>query len=228
MKHHRLSTSTQANTRGFSLVEMLTVLAIVGILSAISVPAIQSINQGSDAANATIKLTTFLDQARQYATANNTYVYISVLSDTSTNDVRVAAVASKDGTDVASTLSLGNNADLLSRVLVLKGMTTANKDAVSITTIPRPNPVDSVAVIDEATGAPATVTIGSGANQKTYPVSFWFGPQGTASSNAVPPTRLEMAIVPESKTQNGSFDSNWASVIQISGLTGTIQVYRAQ
>jgi Tfp pilus assembly protein FimT len=97
--------------RAFTLVELLTVMAIIIIMMVLLVPAINGIKKGSDLTKAAYDISGILEQARTYAIANNTYVWVGLFEeDISKNDARPAVsgigriaicmVASKDGTSI--------------------------------------------------------------------------------------------------------------------------------
>lgn len=60
----------------FSLVELLAVMAIIVALSAVSVPALQSVKGGSSVNKAVSDLASTLELARTHAMANRTYVRV--------------------------------------------------------------------------------------------------------------------------------------------------------
>ena len=62
----------------FTLVEMLVVMAIIVIVLGFSGPAVNSIRGGNDFSVSIGTLTGFFEQARAYAVANNTYVYVGI------------------------------------------------------------------------------------------------------------------------------------------------------
>jgi prepilin-type N-terminal cleavage/methylation domain-containing protein len=109
MNHKR-----NANTRGFTLVELLVVMSIMIIMMALAVPSISKFKDARDVSQAVYEIAGLLEQARSYAMANNTYVFVgltevdssvsaSVTPQVSTGQspygrVAVAVVASKDGT----------------------------------------------------------------------------------------------------------------------------------
>lgn len=68
-RQHRRSTA-------FSLIELLAVMAIIVTLSAVSVPAIQSVKGGSTINKAVADLSSTLELARTHAMANRTYVRV--------------------------------------------------------------------------------------------------------------------------------------------------------
>ena len=97
----------------FTLVEMLVVMGVILVLLALLVPAIKGIAGGNDFTMATGGIANTLEQARAYAMANNTYVYVGInefdVTESSSvsprsagpgkfGQVVVAAVAARDGT----------------------------------------------------------------------------------------------------------------------------------
>jgi prepilin-type N-terminal cleavage/methylation domain-containing protein len=94
--------------RGFSLIELLIVMALIAILIVLIAPAFTTIKGGTDVTKAAYTIKGVLDTARTYAKANNTYTWVGfceedVLSTTSgcggTGRIVMSIVASKDGTD---------------------------------------------------------------------------------------------------------------------------------
>ena len=101
-------------TRAFTLLELLIVVGIIGLLLALIAPAFTSMKTGADFTNAVYGIQGVLENARTYAKANNTYVFVGFAEVDSSVDpsvspqvtpaptpygrVAVAVVASKDGT----------------------------------------------------------------------------------------------------------------------------------
>jgi prepilin-type N-terminal cleavage/methylation domain-containing protein len=104
----------------FTLVELLVVMAIILVLIGIATPVVTAIKTAGDVNTAVYGIAGILEQARTYAMANNTYVYVGLEevnvglpSNTSPQQsgsgrVAVAVVATKDGTQGFSTSSLQN------------------------------------------------------------------------------------------------------------------------
>jgi len=96
-------------TRGFSLVEMLSVIAVIAILSTFVMLMIPSIKGSRDITKSAYAVAGVLEQARSYALANNTYDWVGFFeedgSQSSSNPAAggvgrlvVSLVASQDGT----------------------------------------------------------------------------------------------------------------------------------
>ena len=96
--------------RAFTLLEMLVVMGIIATLMVLVAPAFTNLKSAGDVTNAVCGIQGLLDNARTYAKANNTYVFVGFAEvdssvDSSVNPqvtgngrVAVAVVASKDGT----------------------------------------------------------------------------------------------------------------------------------
>src|SRR6059058_6041971 len=96
---------------GFTLLELLIVVGIIGLLLVLIAPAFTSIKGGTDVTSAAYTIKGVLDTARTYAKANNTYTWVGFyeedVSQSSTNPATsgvgrlvMSIAASKDGTTV--------------------------------------------------------------------------------------------------------------------------------
>ena len=99
---------------GFTLLELLIVVGIIGLLLVLLAPAFTSMKTGADFTNGVYGIQGVLESARTYAKANHTYVFVGFAEADSSVDpsvspqvttgsrpygrVAVAAVASRDGT----------------------------------------------------------------------------------------------------------------------------------
>src|SRR5436309_14486499 len=100
--------------RAFTLLEMLIVMGIMATLMVLVAPAFTNLKSAGDVTNAVYGIQGLLDNARTYAKANNTYVFVGFAEVDSSVDssvspqittgaspygrVAIAVVASKDGT----------------------------------------------------------------------------------------------------------------------------------
>jgi prepilin-type N-terminal cleavage/methylation domain-containing protein len=97
--------------RGFSLIELLVVMALIGLLVALTIPAMNSIKGAGNVTKAAYDIAGALEQARAYAMANNTYTWVGFFEEDAsqpsatpatagTGRLVLSFVASKDGSTV--------------------------------------------------------------------------------------------------------------------------------
>ena len=105
----RFNVSTLQPPAGFTLLELLIVVGIIGLLLVLIAPAFTTIKGGSDVTSAAYTIKGVLDTARTYAKANNTYTWVGFYEEdvssgtpgtAGTGRVVMSIVASKDGTKV--------------------------------------------------------------------------------------------------------------------------------
>ena len=95
---------------GFTLLELLIVVGIIGLLMMLIAPAFTTIKGGTDVTSAAYIMKGVLDTARTYAKANNTYAWVGFFEENVDNPaspnsdtprvgrIVMSIVASKDGT----------------------------------------------------------------------------------------------------------------------------------
>lgn len=110
---YKITRSRRLHTQchlGFSLIELLVVVALVALLAVLAVPAFISVAQGTGMRRAVSSLSDSIEMARSEAMAKSTWVWLGLADTTLDNQgrtpqVTIAMVASKDGT----TNSAANN-----------------------------------------------------------------------------------------------------------------------
>ena len=106
-----LTSGKRGRFRGFTLLELLVVIAVISILFGLVAPAFTTIKTGSDITNAAHTIKGLLEQARNYALINGTYTWVGFFEEdgatASTNPATaghgrlvILIVASRDGTIV--------------------------------------------------------------------------------------------------------------------------------
>ena len=227
---------------------MLVVVALMGLLMVFLIPAVSGIKGGRDLTGTAYDMQGFLDQARAYAMANNTYVFVGVEEVDSSKDpsatpqtaatgatacgrIAVAAVASKDGTrGSASTnlLAIGKLRRFENVHLASPSLSNPSSGNMA-----RPSPNNNYYDIgDAACVSVATFGWPVGSSQYSFTKVIIFDPQGvariqTASNTATSvPQVIEIGLIPtHGNTAPATTPANVAA-IQIDGMTGATRVFR--
>src|SRR6476661_2581977 len=76
-----LTSAERGRSRGFTLLELLIVVGIIGLLLVLIAPAFNTIKGGTDVASAAYTIQGVLDTARTYAKANNTYTWVGFFEE---------------------------------------------------------------------------------------------------------------------------------------------------
>jgi prepilin-type N-terminal cleavage/methylation domain-containing protein len=119
----RFNPLTLQRRNAFTLIELIIVMGIIGLLLVLIAPAFTYMKSGSDFTNGVYGIQGLLENARTYAKANNTYVFVGFAEVDSSVDssvspqaagfgrVAAAVVASKDGTRHFQYLTSGQGTD---------------------------------------------------------------------------------------------------------------------
>jgi prepilin-type N-terminal cleavage/methylation domain-containing protein len=239
---------------GFSLVELLAVLAIMAIVTAMTVPAINGIKDAQNVANAADTISGTLQQARAYAMAHNTYVWVGFYEERAdagspTNAappysgkgrVIIGMVASADGTSIGSSALPAARLVQIDRLNRLQNVHLTDLTAPTVTTggtgsvtslSARPNE----AFADSTTGEPFGISSDSSdvtsdpftLGSYTFYKTVCFNPSGEATINGDTSFRrlAEIGICP---THGDALSKSVAdaAVVQFTGIGGAVQTYR--
>lgn len=189
--------------RGFSIVELLAVMAVVGILLALTVPAMTSLMESSNLTRAGQMMADQVNLARQIASARNTTVEIRLvrMEDASsgyeaiqlwTNDAAGNAKPLGSLSLFPQSTSIAGNTAVLSRMLSI--------------------------------GSDSTMPANSGAGSNKKYRSFQIRPNGLVTPT-LPMERCYLAVVGSRYAGDSQLPKNYVTV-QINPQTGTPLVYR--
>ena len=231
--------------QAFSLIELLVVVGLMALLMSLAMPAFSSMQGAGYLTKAASDIQGVMEQARSYAMANNTYVYVGIEEVDGLNPtaapgigrVAIAVVASKDGTrpypqnpNTPGALNI-TNIFPLGKALYFDNLHLTNTNALS--------------TVGNMARPPAEVDLGTNISATTFPIpitgtprySFTnvveFDPQGTPRSQYQTNTTfdpsiqnyLEIPLVPAHGNVAMTNLANQAAV-QIDGVTGAARTYR--
>ena len=236
---------------GFTLLELLIVVGIIGLLMVLIAPAFTTIKGGTDVTSAAYTIKGVLDTARTYAKANNTYTWVGFyeedVSQPSTNPptlgtgrLIMSIVASNDGTTVydpnnlapipATKLTQVGKLTKIDNVHLWTHTDSPSGDGSSFGT--RPNVASAYCIgnsgpADSAT--PFQYPVGNGSAQYTFLKAIQFSPRGEVrinnNSNS-PQTAAEIAFEPTHGAPTPASVPANVAAIQVNGFAGDVRIYR--
>ena len=227
----------------FTLIEVLTVVVIIGILVALSAPMINSLNGANVVTRNAYTLTGALEQARSYATANNTYTWVGVFEEDADSPgvsgigrVILAIFASTDGTKVYTEGSTGGSTldptrlQQLGELIQLDHTDLVALDSSDIQRDTVPSSIHQVS--EDGFVSPITVAVplnsGSSASRYTFKKLIQFSPLGDASRiNSSPVRCIEFGLRPAKGNVTDSTTQNLVAV-QLAGIGGHTSLHRPQ
>lgn len=205
----------------FSLIELLVVVAIIGMLAALAIPAFNSIGQARGVTEAAYQLSTAVELARSEATSRQTFVWLGLQPQTNSGnlDLRIGMVYSRDGT--ANTNA--TNLQPIGRTLLLQrvgmvGVTSAGFDVGTNLT--------GAANLSDFTGG---MSFQIGQANFISNCSVTFTPLGEVTTNATPTTtdgfdpRIAVGL---RQARGTTLPAGNEIAIAIDGSVGTPNIYR--
>ncbi|XHR29748.1 MAG: Tfp pilus assembly protein FimT/FimU [Chthoniobacteraceae bacterium] len=235
------------HNKAFTLLELLVVMAVFSLLAVVVMPAVSSIGGGQSLTNAASDISSTLEQARAYAMANNTYVYVGFYEADASQPVGVrpqksgigrlyvAVVTSKDGTSgysdgTWSTATVNPNLVNLGKLQHFDGVHLVDKSIVNTLTHMDLNTANNLDLsTDSAT--PFSAPIGASVATCTFSKVIQFSSSGAVNritdltANPAIPSYIQWGIVPAYGNHISSSVANCAG-IQMDGLTGSVRIFR--
>lgn len=211
----------------FSLIELLTVMGVIGLLMSVAVPALSNLTKGSQMNQALVEVTESLEQARQYAVAQNTYVWVAfnnvAASQGADEQVRMAVLVSRSGGDLAAwgvddTTSTTAQTQLVARPRTFNQVKLSNAGTFSrsqIASLPE-GAVDSLGVANFKIKVP-------GGQNESFTRAIQFTPSGEARTTANMAGMVELGLQP---TRAKEADAYNVAVVRVNGLTGQTRLFR--
>jgi prepilin-type N-terminal cleavage/methylation domain-containing protein len=242
--------SRQARAAGFSLVELLTVLVIISILTLLASYSISGTKGARDLGNAAYSVQGALEQARTYAMAENTYTWVGFFEENpsapgtaGTGQIAICIVASANGMNIATanTTPQMPGGSLIEVSKITKVANVHLDTAVPTSSVTRPAVATGSAsdtyelgssdFPDTASSNSYSFTFPLGAAtasaQYTFKQIIQFSPQGDATriADSNTPTQMEIGLQPAHGSTITTTGANYA-VLQVAGIGGQVITYR--
>lgn len=195
----------------FTLIELLTVLAIISILSALAIPALQGLRNSENVNQAVSGISLLIGEARAYAMAHNTYVWVGFYPNPTAQTLTVGAVAGISGMSDDLTSSSPTYAPLAK--LQTYGYLSLS-GSLNIANMPP--------ATDISTSMAWTFSQTVGAQTVPFTKILQFNPQGEASVSSGTAHWIQIGLQPV----HGGKSSPNVAVIQVGTLSGQVQIFR--
>lgn len=198
----------------FTLIELLVVMAVMALmasLAALAIPAL--VNSGS--MNQSVNgISLLLEQARTYAMANHTYVWIGFQQDTNQNTVNIAAVSGVSGqeTDINSNATY----KALTRIQTFPQIRLATINGLSGMAA---NPDDII------NSSGWTFQQKRGNTTFTFQNILEYNPQGEASIGSTT-SSAHWIQVGLQQFHGATANTLNIAALQVGGLTGQVRIFR--
>jgi len=238
---------------GFTLVELIVVIALISTLMVLVAPAFTGIKSAGDVTSAAYTIKDALEQARTYAMAYKTYVWIGFYEEPAgqpstnpatpgTGRIVISTIASADGTTVYNPRSLAaidpTRVTQLNKLVKVEGThlaTFPDGSGTGDTFDSRPAAIYETAKIGDTTPPNPSLTpfqypVGNPAPdaQYTFVKAVEFSPRGEARINNRNYTLKTVAEIGLQPTHGTAIDLNSRNiiVIQFGALGGDLKIYR--
>jgi prepilin-type N-terminal cleavage/methylation domain-containing protein len=208
---------------GFSLMEMICVLAVVSVMASLAMPAITGMVTGDRLSNNAYTLSDVIQQARASAMARHTYVWVGFSSYTSADGVPTVMVASLTGNSGQASDLTSNNYVLSERPAILRNV--AITGAANYATLPGYD--GSVTTTDVASQGYSFLASVAGRTNANFSDVIAFNPNGeanlaqssTGTLQLVQCLGMGLQVAPSSSKLH-------VAAIQVRGLSGDVTVLR--
>lgn len=227
-----MKTTARKQGRGFTLVELLTVIAVMSVLVSLAAPALSSMAKGSQMTQSLIELSGTLDQARQHAISRNTYVWVALRPNPdgpNGDELSMVVLASKSGTDPLPWSNYGtvpnDEIDLITRPRTFDQMRFEEAGKYTKSDIPRLDGKSTTSIANTPSDNTAVfrIKLPGAASLVDFDRVIQFTPTGEARVSSSVIDVIEFGLHP---TRGKTGDASNVAVLRVNGLTGQTAVYR--
>lgn len=215
----------RAGPSAFSLLELLTVMAILAVMMSTMIPALSGLKTAGDVTRSAYDIAGTLEQARAYAMANNTYVYVGLIerdsqdpSKAETGQILMVAMRSQDGTRGFA----ADNLFPLTKLCRMENMHLAD-DLPNEGGLSRPRTSEANRVANDAFVAQSSFTCSG----LSFTKIIQFSPRGMASVQSSTTSVAQWIEIGLTASHGGTAASPQnCAVLVLDGVTGSTKIYR--
>lgn len=211
--------------RAFTLIEILVVIAIIGVLAAMVVPSLPALLGGKGVSQAVANVEAAFEFAKREACSRGSYVYLAFINTTNSSgnpEIRLAAVISADGSPTNTTAS---NLRPLSKVVKIENMKLVGYPDLSpgvqaLAAASQGGPADYVASFGPAG---FSFTVGGQSFDRGFVI---FSPDGNALPAAESPMFRPLTSVGLVQMKGNAVMPHDGAIVTYLGSTGRVEVVR--
>ena len=217
------------NCRGFSLIQLLVVIAIIAIMATVTVPAVGTASRRAKFSKALSAVAAEMELAQQSAVAASTYAWVAFSAGT--NQPLLVSARSLEGrspTNPVVDLTATNAIAIqIGRVQSLEGIVFSE-------TLPNTSTYTNLPAGQAAASTPMQSALGLKARVpgtsevRSFDWAVEFNPMGEATvrtaSGAFPVENVKLVAIPSAGATPGASEQQQAALIWINGLTGGVEV----
>lgn len=226
----RIRPFPQLEMGAFSLIELLAVITLLAVLATAAVPAVSGLNRSGSMNTSLIEISGLLSQARQYAVAQNTYVWVAFRSDPSNdNSLSIAVLGATGGQDTNPWADYGSvpnsSISLLAKPRTFNQMRMEEAGTFTdakIKDLAGTTPVTLANSLADQTSK-FSIRMPNSGREEVFYRAVQFTPDGQARVAAAPIDVVEFGLRP---MRGDTPEANNVAVLRINGLTGKTTVYR--
>lgn len=209
--------------QGFSLVELMCVVAVVSVMASLAWPAVVGLVSGNRLTNNAYQLSGLVQQARATALAQHTYVWVGFYSYTGQDGAPSMMVATLSGNSGLTSDLQSNNYAMASKPAILKNVALASTGAYA--SLPGLDSTDNTDVASQSFTFHLNVP---GYPNAPFSNVIVFGPDGQASLPQTSSGALQLVqcIGVGLNTAPNSGSHLHTAAIQVHGLSGQVSVFQ--
>ena len=210
-----------SGSAAFSLIELLVVLAIAGIMAALTIPALSGLQSAGSVNRAVSGISLLLNQSRSYAMAHGTYVWVGFAPDTTTERLTIGVVAGTTGQ--ADDLSSPSTYTPINKLQYFEHFNLPNVNSLSTVAGVAANG-DDIRAAAYSPSPLGSFTQAGGRGPVKFTTLLQYNPQGEATLKSNGASHwIQIGLQPVRGT---SWTGSNVAVLQVATLTGRVQICR--